>query len=124
MWRWQWTNSEDMRRLLVRYLFGGMTLYPILREQLPIDLPAMANLKHDYLAAFIAHEVDHPIIALPDPVLVIARQLLAARWAWICRQSFHPTNNPPAIFPGDRFQLFDRRRFDEEPIGVHAASGL
>jgi hypothetical protein len=41
-------------------------------HRLAIDLPAMADLEHDDLAALVAHKVDHPIIALPDPVLVLA----------------------------------------------------
>jgi hypothetical protein len=30
----------------------------------------MANLEYDHLMTLVAHEVNHPIIALPDPVLV------------------------------------------------------
>jgi len=40
---------------------------------LAIDLSAMADLEHDYLMTFVAHEVDHAIIPLPDPELVFAR---------------------------------------------------
>ncbi len=49
-----------------------------------MDLSAMANLKHGYLMALVAHEVDHPIIALPEPVPVFARQLLAPWGSGIC----------------------------------------
>jgi hypothetical protein len=80
----------------------------------------MANLEHEDLAGLIAHEVDHAIIPLPDAVLVLTRQLLASGRSWVCGQTFNSSNDPPAIFLGDGFQLFHSRRLDEELIGVHA----
>jgi hypothetical protein len=52
-------------------------------KRLPIDLTAMTNLEHDYLVVVIVHQVDDPIIALPDSVLIVARQLLITWGSWI-----------------------------------------
>jgi hypothetical protein len=40
---------------------------------LPVDLAAMTDLEHDNLTALIVDQIDHPVIALTDSVLVFAR---------------------------------------------------
>jgi hypothetical protein len=75
VWRWQWTNSAGIQ-VCPPEPYGPPTVFSrsdaenLLR--LPIDLAAVANLVYDDLATLVAHEVDHPVIALPDPVFVFA----------------------------------------------------
>jgi len=76
-----------------------VTARPLATHARPISLE-----RHD-LVALVAHEVDHSIVALPDPILVLARQLLTTGRSRVCRQAFDPTNNPPAVFLGVRFQF-------------------
>jgi hypothetical protein len=53
--------------------FSSGTVPEIGRDEsgkITLDPSAMANLEYDHLMTLVAHEVNHPIIALPDPVLV------------------------------------------------------
>lgn len=92
--------------------------------RLPVDFAAMADLEHDHFAAFVVYEVDDSIIALPDSVLVLARQFLTPGRSRISSQALNAPDDTPAIFLVDRLQLFDCSRLDEELIGVHAVSSL
>ena len=91
---------------------------------LAVDFSAVPDLEHDYFAAVVVHEVNNSIVALVDAVLVLSREFFTARWSRIGGQTFNSPDKPTTIFVGNRLQFLDGRGLDEEPIGVHAASGL
>ena len=81
----------------------------------------MANLHDDDQALVIVDRIDHPVVALPDAVLLLARQLLTARGPGIGRQRPDPLREPLAVSPGGAFKLLDRARLYENAIACHAA---
>ena len=88
------------------------------------NFSAMPDFEHDYFSAVIVHEVGNSIVALADAVLILSRELLTARWSRIGGETFNSSDKATTIFLANRLQFLGGRRFDEERIGVHAASGL
>ena len=81
----------------------------------------MANLYDDDQALLVVDRIDHAVVALPNPVLLLARQLLGARRPGIGGQLADSLREPLAVSPGDAFELLGRAWLNENAIACHAA---
>jgi hypothetical protein len=83
----------------------------------------MADLYHQDHPGVIVNAIDDPIIALSDAILLEARELLATMRPRLRGEALDARDDLPSVFGGERLQLFDGRRLDEQAIACHAASG-
>jgi hypothetical protein len=81
----------------------------------------MADLHDLHLSRLVVDGVDHPAVALPDAVTVLAREFLAARRARVVGQSPDAFDNPAQIGLRDRPQLALGGPLDDDVIGARHA---
>jgi hypothetical protein len=84
----------------------------------------MPDLHHQNDASVVVDAVDDSVVALPDTIVLEARELLAPMWSRLSGELLDSSDDSSAVFDRESLQLFDGRRLDKQAIACHAASGL
>jgi len=69
----------------------------------------------------VIDRVENSVAALSDAELVLTRQFLATRGAWMDAQPMDPRDESPSIFEREPFEFLRSRRLDEKLIACHGA---
>ena len=84
----------------------------------------MSNPYHKNLQDIVADFVDDSVGALPDTILLLARQLVRAGTARFGCKGIEASQNPGHILLRNTAQIFGDGLPEKEPISSHAPSGL
>ena len=89
-----------------------------------VDIPAIADRNDRHDQDLVLDGVEHAVVALADPVLVMAGELLTADRPGVARERLDLGGETAPVFGGDGFEFFDGGRLDADVITCHDASGL
>src|SRR3989339_1177378 len=85
----------------------------------------MADLDHLHDQGLVGDGIKDTVTSLPHPVLILPGYFFAPRWTRVLSQLADALHHPLAIpLQRNGFDVFDRRKLDQQPISCHAASGL
>lgn len=88
---------------------------------LPIDVGAMRDADDRHRDDCILDRVHDTVVTLPDPVLILAGELLGAVRSWIVRERKNAADDEATNPGGKVFDLLLCRPLDDDAIGGHGA---
>jgi len=65
--------------------------------------------------------VEHPVVAVPESVAVLARQLLRPLWTWVACERLNLRDQLLPVLAGNAFKFLSRGPLDYDAIACHAA---
>ena len=90
---------------------------------LSVDITTMADLDDQDDEIQVLNLVQDSIVPLSNSVVIVPREFLGPCRSRVTRQRCDFRDDPPAVLPGDGFDLLAGRRLDEQLIACHDAEG-